>query len=908
MADQIYYSLFTEQGLELLTEAIQNGTKLGITSMAFGDGGGELPIPDASFRGLVNEVYRTQLNSLAPDPNNKNWLRAEAIIASAIGGFNIRELGLYAGDILVAYSNYPATYKPNPADGTARIMTFRMILQIDNTANFELRIDADIVMATIRAVEEAKQEANQYSELLSKQRILHVDSIEDLLSITNMASNDTAYVKSFYKPQYGLSNPFSGGHGTFVYDEMQSGINNGATIFNGWIRQIVDKTYTPQMAGGKDTIALNKLLSVIPEYSTIYLENGEYDFSGTEIRKNGIRILGESKDGVIIKLKADPVSGVFFRCGKRGPSSDYRSDNLPVYNGTLNYWDVNHYSPAVPDYPRYKNIRVDNVTFLLSDENGAGSSTGIDFYRIDGGGLDAKIKWTSSFNFGNALRIHYCKDLDIPNLEIDDNENSTYSVLYYWSYGLNGGIWKIGKGNLLSIDFKHSVNGYIRYLEAYGRGILGYTAVNFGYGGIGNVVDKLIAKNGNVTIKSSVEFDLQRDVTIRDLHIDNPNHEGLTFIHAQNVRVEKYYIRAKSPLLFTTAAFMTFSDTTNIVPAKSSAEFIYDGNYFSTTTESGIIKYYEKRPFPILKDGFFGKGTLLATPGATRVILTNVAGGITDTMASNGKVFRFEDGYISSRGFNESLRVSFEFENSAPFSLDNIDFGDMSLKTESEDLTGFVAAAQFTTALDKCKGTLKTYINMKSLMFLWMFDSDIKLETNRFLNVASEYVIEMNSMVRSILRGKWMASGRVVNFKGGSTVAYTDGYDDHKFNCTILRPSGATASPPFLTNFTTRTETWKPLQLENVQVYSEDWTSSLVDNAVIKHNASIPLGVTDAVGGGYVSKNCFFDRNIPFRRYFTASSADSAPSYTPNFVGEMAQNGTTDTWWKAINLSTWSKV
>ncbi|OON25490.1 hypothetical protein BI372_14300 [Acinetobacter pittii] len=197
MADQIYYSVFTEQGLELLTEAIQNGTKLGITSMAFGDGGGELPIPDASFRGLVNEVYRTQLNSLAPDPNNKNWLRAEAIIASAVGGFNIRELGLYAGDILVAYSNYPATYKPNPADGTARIMTFRMILQIDNTANFELKIDADIVMATIRAVEEAKQEANQYSELLSKQRILHVDSIEDLLSITNMASNDTAYVKSF---------------------------------------------------------------------------------------------------------------------------------------------------------------------------------------------------------------------------------------------------------------------------------------------------------------------------------------------------------------------------------------------------------------------------------------------------------------------------------------------------------------------------------------------------------------------------------------------------------------------------------------------------------------------------------------------------------------------------------------
>lgn len=155
MADQIYYSVFTKKGLQLLTEAIQNGTKLGITSMAFGDGGGSLPVPNEAFTQLVNEVHRTQLNSLAPDPNNANWLRAEAIIASAVGGFNIRELGLYAGDVLVAYSNYPATYKPNPSDGTARIMTFRMILQIDNTANFDLVIDPDIVLATLAAVKES---------------------------------------------------------------------------------------------------------------------------------------------------------------------------------------------------------------------------------------------------------------------------------------------------------------------------------------------------------------------------------------------------------------------------------------------------------------------------------------------------------------------------------------------------------------------------------------------------------------------------------------------------------------------------------------------------------------------------------------------------------------------------------
>ena len=158
MAGELYYSVFTDRGLDLLRQAIQDGTKLGITDMSFGDGHGALPTPDSSFTSLINEVHKTPLNSLAPDPNNSNWLRAEAVIASAIGGFNIRELGLWAGNVLVAYSNYPPTYKPNPADGTARIMTFRMVIQIDNTANFELVIDPDIVLATVQSVNIAKEE------------------------------------------------------------------------------------------------------------------------------------------------------------------------------------------------------------------------------------------------------------------------------------------------------------------------------------------------------------------------------------------------------------------------------------------------------------------------------------------------------------------------------------------------------------------------------------------------------------------------------------------------------------------------------------------------------------------------------------------------------------------------------
>lgn len=252
MAEQIYYSVFTKQGLALLTEAIQNGTKLGITSMAFGDGGGSLPVPNENFTSMVREVHRTQLNSLAPDPNNANWLRADAIIASATGGFNIRELGLYAGNVLVAYSNYPSTYKPNPSDGTARIMSFRMILQIDNTANFDLVIDPDVVLATIQKVEDAKLEIYQKT-------VAQVESISDLLKLTP-TDGMTVYVKSYYS-----QNKYKGG-GTRIYVASRKDENDGFLNINGWVLLPQNNTITPEQAGAfsdginDDTIGCRKAI------------------------------------------------------------------------------------------------------------------------------------------------------------------------------------------------------------------------------------------------------------------------------------------------------------------------------------------------------------------------------------------------------------------------------------------------------------------------------------------------------------------------------------------------------------------------------------------------------------------------------------------------------------------------
>ncbi|GHL61596.1 hypothetical protein ECZU31_48710 [Escherichia coli] len=41
------------------------GRKVNITTMAVGDGGGKLPVPDAGQTGLIHEVWRHALNKIS---------------------------------------------------------------------------------------------------------------------------------------------------------------------------------------------------------------------------------------------------------------------------------------------------------------------------------------------------------------------------------------------------------------------------------------------------------------------------------------------------------------------------------------------------------------------------------------------------------------------------------------------------------------------------------------------------------------------------------------------------------------------------------------------------------------------------------------------------------------------------
>ncbi|MEL9884071.1 phage tail protein, partial [Escherichia coli] len=152
----------TAGAAKLAAATVPGGKKVNLSAMAVGDGNGQLPVPDAGQTKLVHEVWRHALNKVSVDNKNKNYIVAELVVPPEVGGFWMRELGLYddAGT-LIAVSNMAESYKPELAEGSGRAQTCRMVIILSNVASVELSIDASTVMATQDYVDDKIAEHEQ---------------------------------------------------------------------------------------------------------------------------------------------------------------------------------------------------------------------------------------------------------------------------------------------------------------------------------------------------------------------------------------------------------------------------------------------------------------------------------------------------------------------------------------------------------------------------------------------------------------------------------------------------------------------------------------------------------------------------------------------------------------------------
>ena len=127
-----FFSLITNTGLAKLA-ALPAGGTLTLTHMAFGNSTLD---PTADMTALHSEQHRCTLNAVTVDPATPNNLAVEAVIDSSVGGFWIREVGVFDSDgDLFAVGKYPSTYKPLANEGTVKELGIRMVLAVSNAAS-----------------------------------------------------------------------------------------------------------------------------------------------------------------------------------------------------------------------------------------------------------------------------------------------------------------------------------------------------------------------------------------------------------------------------------------------------------------------------------------------------------------------------------------------------------------------------------------------------------------------------------------------------------------------------------------------------------------------------------------------------------------------------------------------------
>ncbi|HAI2521063.1 phage tail protein [Escherichia coli] len=191
----------TAGAAKLAAATVPGGKKVTLSAMAVGDGNGKLPVPDAGQTKLVHEVWRHALNKVSVDNKNKNYIVAELVVPPEVGGFWMRELGLYddAGT-LIAVANVAESYKPELAEGSGRTQTCRMVIIVSNVASVELSIDASTVMATQDYVDDKIAEHEQSRR--HPDATLTEKGFTQLSSATNSTSEKLAATPKAVKAAY----------------------------------------------------------------------------------------------------------------------------------------------------------------------------------------------------------------------------------------------------------------------------------------------------------------------------------------------------------------------------------------------------------------------------------------------------------------------------------------------------------------------------------------------------------------------------------------------------------------------------------------------------------------------------------------------------------------------------------
>lgn len=165
-----YFTVVTNAGTQKMLEAVNENKKVNIIEFGVGDGAGKYYIPTADMTALKNEVWRGTTNACYVSEQSDHVMIVESLIPEEIGGFTIREMGLFDDTgTLIAICNSPDTKKAKLSEGVVQELSLSIEIALTNTDSVEMKIDPSVVMATKKDLQILKDDIEKKLEDAGKE-------------------------------------------------------------------------------------------------------------------------------------------------------------------------------------------------------------------------------------------------------------------------------------------------------------------------------------------------------------------------------------------------------------------------------------------------------------------------------------------------------------------------------------------------------------------------------------------------------------------------------------------------------------------------------------------------------------------------------------------------------------------
>ena len=168
MAEEQFYTILTNVGKAKIANATLLNSDLTLKTLKVGDGNGTYYNPTEDQEDLKNTVHECAIGAIYIDKKNPNWIISETIIPGSVGGFTIREVGLFdaEGD-MIAVGKYPETYKPVVANGASKDLNVRTIFEVSNAENVTLNLDPSVIIATKEDINNLQEQIDENTAQLN---------------------------------------------------------------------------------------------------------------------------------------------------------------------------------------------------------------------------------------------------------------------------------------------------------------------------------------------------------------------------------------------------------------------------------------------------------------------------------------------------------------------------------------------------------------------------------------------------------------------------------------------------------------------------------------------------------------------------------------------------------------------